>query len=161
MRKSLHALRVPGQRYGNVGPQCLPISLGLCALRTVAAIAVSILVVFSPNLIAHGTLSNNDGYFALGVVASLLFFRQYLLRPTLENACLSGSTLALAQLTKSFALYLYAVVAVFLLLVSNDRKNGPPLLSRKDLIGFVSLGFASFILVMNAGFCFRIGRSLH
>jgi hypothetical protein len=27
---------------------------------------------------------------------------------------------------------LYAVVAVFLLLVSNDRKNGPPLLSRKD-----------------------------
>ena len=121
---------------------------------TVAAIAASILVVFSPNLIAHGTLSNNDGYFALGVVASLFFFRQYLLHPTLGNACLSGSTLALAQLTKSFALYLYAVVAVFLLLVSNDRKNGPPLLSRKDLIGFVSLAFASFILVMNAGFCF-------
>src|SRR6202021_839740 len=30
---SLHALRAPGQRSGNVGPQCLPISLGLCALR--------------------------------------------------------------------------------------------------------------------------------
>lgn len=120
----------------------------------VAAIAVCILVVFSPNLIAHGTLSNNDGYFALAVVVALFFFRRYLLLPTLGNAWLSGFTLALAQLTKPFALYLYAVVLVFLLVSSSGRKNGPPLLSERNLISFVAIAFACFILVINAGFCF-------
>jgi hypothetical protein len=120
----------------------------------VAALAVSVLVVFSPNLIAHGTLSNNDGYFALGVVGALLFFRRYLLLPTSENAWLSGLTLALAQLTKPFALYLYAVVLVFLLVASGDKKNGSPLVSRRSLIDFIAIALACFILVTNAGFCF-------
>jgi hypothetical protein len=120
----------------------------------VAAIAVSILVVFSPNLIAHGTLSNNDGYFALGVVVALLFFRRYLLLPTLGNAWLSGFTLALAQLTKPFALYLYAVVLLFLLVVSSDRKNGSLLLRPRNLIAFIAIALACFIAVTNAGFCF-------
>lgn len=120
----------------------------------VAAIAVSILVVFSPNLIAHGTLANNDGYFALGVVGSLYFFRRYLLHPTLRNACLGGFALAIAQLTKAFAIYLYGVVFVFLLLVSSDRKSGPPLVNRKEAIAFISIALALFLLVINAGFCF-------
>jgi hypothetical protein len=119
----------------------------------VAAIAVSILVVFSPNLIAHGTLSNNDGYFALGVVAALFFFRRYLLLPTLGNAWLSGFTLALAQLTKPFALYLYAVVLV-LLLLSRDSKNGSNRVNWRNLIGFIVIALACFILVTNAGYSF-------
>jgi Dolichyl-phosphate-mannose-protein mannosyltransferase len=120
----------------------------------VAALAVSVLVVFSPNLIAHGTLSNNDGYFALGVVGALLFFRRYLLLPTSGNAWLSGLTLALAQLTKPFALYLYAVVLVFLLVVSGDKKSDSPRVSRRSLIIFLAIALACFILVANAGFCF-------
>jgi hypothetical protein len=125
---------------------------------TAAAMAASILVVFSPNLIAHGTLANNDGYFALGVVGSLFFFRRYLLRPTIRNACLSAFTLAMAQLTKPFAIYLYAVVFALLLLVSNHRKNGPPLVSGKNVIAFASIALISFLLVINAGYCFN--RSL-
>jgi Dolichyl-phosphate-mannose-protein mannosyltransferase len=120
----------------------------------VAAIAVSTLVVFSPNLIAHGTLSNNDGYFALGVVVALFFFRRYLLLPTWGNAWLSGVTLALAQLTKPFSLYLYAVVLVFLLVVSGDGEHGLPRVSRRNLVGFIAIALACFILVTNAGFCF-------
>lgn len=121
---------------------------------TAAAIAVSILVVFSPNLIAHGTLANNDGYFALGVVMSLFFFRLYLLRPTFGNACLSAFTLAAAQLTKAFAIYVYAVVLVVLLFVSDDRKSRPPLVNRKNVVTFGSIAFMFFVLVVNIGFCF-------
>lgn len=120
-----------------------------------AAIAASILVVFSPNLIAHGTLANNDGYFALGVVLSLFFFRRYLLHPTLGNACLSGFTLATAQLTKAFAIYVYAVVLVILLLVSNERKSRPPLVSRRNVIAFVLIASIFFVLVINVGFSFN------
>ena len=120
-----------------------------------AAIAASILVVFSPNLIAHGTLANNDGYFALGVVMSLFFFRLYLLHPTFGNACLSAFTLATAQLTKAFAIYVYAVVVVILLLVANHRKGRPPLLNGKNVIVFVSIASIFFVLVVNVGFCFN------
>lgn len=124
----------------------------------VPAIAASILIVFSPNLIAHGTLATNDGYFALGVVMSMFFFRRYLLRPTIKNACLSTFTLATAQLTKPFAAYLYVVVFAVLLLAANDRKNGPPLVNGKNAIAYVSFALISFLLVVNAGFCFK--RSL-
>jgi Dolichyl-phosphate-mannose-protein mannosyltransferase len=119
-----------------------------------AAIAVSIMIIFSPNLIAHGTLANNDGYFALGVITSLYFFRRYLLHPTFRSACLSGVALALAQLTKSFAIYLYAVVLVFIVLVSYARTSHSPFPSRKDWTAFLSISFVLFLLVTNAGFCF-------
>jgi 4-amino-4-deoxy-L-arabinose transferase-like glycosyltransferase len=121
---------------------------------TAAATAASVMVVFSPNLIAHGTLANNDGYFALGVVMSLYYFRRYLVGPTPWNACISGFILGLAQLTKPFALYLYAVVLVFLLLVSKRGKNKLPSVGRKDVIAFVSIAFVSFLVVINAGFSF-------
>lgn len=119
-----------------------------------AALAASLIIVFSPNLIAHGTLANNDGYFALGVVTSLYFFRRYLLHPTPKNACLSGLTLALAQLTKSFAIYLYAVVFIFIVLVSYDGTSHSRPLSRKDWTAFLSITIVLFLLVINAGFCF-------
>ncbi len=121
---------------------------------TAAAIAVSILAVFSPNLIAHGTLATNDGYFALGVVMSLFFFRRYLLHPTFGNACLSAFTLAAAQLTKAFAIYLYPVVFAVLLLAWNDRKGRPALVNGKNVIAFVSIALSCFLLVVNVGFCF-------
>src|SRR5690348_1068403 len=120
---------------------------------TAAAIAASILVVFSPNLIAHGTLANNDGYFALGVVGSLFFFRHYLLHPTLGNACLSAFALATAQLTKAFAIYVYAVVLIILLLSWIDKKGRPPLGNVRN-VTFVSIAIIFFVLVVNVGFCF-------
>jgi Dolichyl-phosphate-mannose-protein mannosyltransferase len=121
---------------------------------TAAAIAVSILVVFSPNLMAHGTLATNDGPLALGVVGSLYFFRRYLIRPTLTNTVVSGFVLALAQLTKPFALYLYPTILVFLVLVSRDGKNNSPVLGRKELLVFLFIACVCFLVVINAGFCF-------
>jgi hypothetical protein len=84
-----------------------------------AAIAASFLFILSPNLIAHGTLATTDMYFAPGVIGSLYFFQHYLLRPTLGNACRSASILALAQITKPFAIFLYPIAGTFLVFSSS------------------------------------------
>jgi len=122
-----------------------------------SALASSILVVLSPNIVAHGTLATTDLYFALGVILSLYYFRRYLLEPTLRNACLSALTLAAAQLTKSFAILLYGVAGCFLLLAfalgSRCRTRATPL-TRKNLISYVGLAILFFVIVINAGFCF-------
>ncbi len=119
-----------------------------------AALASSIMVVLSPNLIAHGTLATTDGYFALGVLLSLYFVRRYLLQPTLRNACLSGCTLALAQLTKPFAIYLYPIVCIFLVLVALSRRRSAPFLTRKGLIAYAAIATAFFLLVINVAYSF-------
>ena len=119
-----------------------------------AAIAVSVLAMFSPNLIAHGTLANNDGYFALGVVLALFCFREYLLRPTVRNAVVSSLTLALAQLTKPFALYLYLVAALFLTLATLSPVDPSRSSRRKDVITFAIVAAVSFVLIVNIGYCF-------
>ena len=119
-----------------------------------AALAISILAVFSPNLMAHGTLSTNDGYFSLGVVWALFCFRQYLLQSTLRNAVWSGVSLAIAQLTKPFAMYLYLVVALFMIYVILAPIKGLPSLRKKDAIIFALVVLVCFVLVLNIGFCF-------
>ncbi len=75
-----------------------------------AACASCVLCMLSPNLVAHGTLITTDMYHALGVVGSLYFVRQFLMTPTTRNAVLGGLALALAQITKSFALVLYPLI---------------------------------------------------
>jgi hypothetical protein len=121
------------------------------------ALAASILVVLSPNIVAHGTLATTDLYFAVGVIVSLYYFRRYLLEPTLGNACLSGLTLALAQLTKSFAILLYGVAGCFLLLplaLESLYPNRTTGLTRKSVATYLGLALVFFLVVMNVGFCF-------
>ena len=120
-----------------------------------AALACSVMVVLSPNLIAHGVLATADGYFALGVVASLYFFRRYLLDPTVRNAGISAVVLALAQLAKPFAFYLYGVVFVisivqFIRVPAKESK-----LTLKGLVIYGILLAAAFVAVINVGYSFR------
>jgi hypothetical protein len=119
-----------------------------------AAVAISILVIFSPNLIAHGTLANNDGYFACGVIWALFCFRRYVLHPTFWNTVVSGISLAVAQLTKPFAIYLYLVVVLLFLLTPNDKADGSPLRQRKDRFVFMAIAAVCLILMINIGFSF-------
>lgn len=121
-----------------------------------AALASSLLVVLSPNIIAHGTLVTTDLYFALGVIVSLYYFRRYLLRPTLSNACLSALTLALAQLTKPFAIYLYGVAGCFLLpfILPNLVPTRGTLLTRRSITIYAGLALVFFLVVVNVGFSF-------
>jgi len=119
-----------------------------------AGLACSIMVVWSPNLIAHGTLAATDGYFALGVLGSLYCFRKYLLCPTRGNAWLSGLTLALAQITKPLAIYLYPIVYFFLVLAAFIKRRTASPLTRKDLILYAGISVALFVAVIDISYCF-------
>ena len=120
-----------------------------------AGLACCFMAVFSPSLVAHGTLVTTDGYFALGVVGSLYFFRRYLVCPTLRNACVSASVLALAQLSKPFAFYLYAVVFGFLVLHWMGTPRSSPRLNKKEVLIYLALAGAFFIAILNIGYTFR------
>ena len=112
------------------------------------ALAACLLCVISPNLLAHGSLGTTDMYHTLGVVASLYFFRQFLIEPTWKRAIISGLVLALAQITKSFALALYPVVGVGLLFAMWKRTSRQPLSPRRAL-AFLGSAAVCFLLVFN------------
>jgi hypothetical protein len=92
-------------------------------------------------------------YHALGVVASLFFFRRFLLQPTLRHALLSGLTLGLAQITKPFALSLYVVVcfAVTFVILRRSRRRS---LTPRQLLAFAAIAVASFVAVINIAYSF-------
>ena len=115
--------------------------------------AACLLCVLSPNLIAHGTLVTTDMYHALGVIESLYFFRRFLLQPTLARAVCSGVALALAQITKPFALFLYAVVFLALALAVFKRKLLSSL-TPKRLLAFTAIAAASFVATINVVYFF-------
>ena len=120
------------------------------------ALVATLLATLSPNIIAHGTLATTDLYFALGIIASLYYFRRYLLQPTLRNAGLSGLTLALAQLTKPFSLLLYALVFGFLVLslfLGRAQPDGSAA-TRKNILIYSGIALVCFLIVLNVGFCF-------
>jgi hypothetical protein len=117
------------------------------------ALAASLLCTFSPNLIAHGTLATTDMYGALGMVGALFFFRRFLIRPTVMNAFLSGFTLALAQITKSFAVSLYAIVGVVILFALFRRSRFPELTPRR-LFAFAAITTICFVTIINFAYCF-------
>ncbi len=118
-----------------------------------AAIAASALCMLSPNLIAHGILITTDMYQALGVIAALYFFRQYLLEPTTGRAIVSGLVLALAQLTKTFTVVLYFIVLAALL-IAVLRPSTRASFSVKRLLVFAAAAAVSFIAVINIAYSF-------
>ena len=118
-----------------------------------AGLAACLLCTLSPNLIAHGTLATTDMYFTVGVVGSLYFLRRYLLQPTWRNAVFAGLALALAQVTKSFALMLYVVTFLAIVLVM-AKQSRPRLLTAKRVLLFGAIAAAWFIAIINASFLF-------
>jgi len=119
-----------------------------------AGVAASILVVLAPNLIAHGTLATTDGYFALGVLLSLYCLRRYLRHPTWGNACVSACALAFAQLTKPFAIYLYAIAGLGVAVATwRARRTGTSLTARGTAF-YTAACLAAFLLVLNVGYGF-------
>jgi 4-amino-4-deoxy-L-arabinose transferase-like glycosyltransferase len=117
------------------------------------ALASCLLCTLSPNLIAHGTLATTDMYHAVGVVGSLFLFRRFLLQPTLTDALLSGLALALAQITKSFALALYAVVYLAIALQMLRRTPLRSLAPRRLLV-FTAIAAMWFVAIINLAYSF-------
>ena len=83
----------------------------------------------------------------------MYFFRQYLLEPTTGRAIVSGLVLALAQLTKTFAIVLYLVV-IAMLVIALLRPSTRSSFSAKRLLVFAAAAAVSFIAVVNIGYCF-------
>jgi hypothetical protein len=141
-------------------------AFGLCLLiflyaqslfgRT-AGLFSELLFAMDPNIIAHSTISTTDLYGALGVVLSLYFLRRFLLFPNAKNAALSAFTLALAQLTKFTAGYIYIVVVLILAAVKlyarygREKRFSIPIRQIGILLG---LNVVSFLVVMNVGYLF-------
>jgi hypothetical protein len=116
------------------------------------ALAASLLCALSPNLIAHGTLITTDMYGALAVVGALFFFHRFILSPTMTNAFLSGFALALAQIAKSFAISLYAIVGVVILCALFLRV--PRGLTWQRVFAYATIAAACFVVVINIAYCF-------
>jgi 4-amino-4-deoxy-L-arabinose transferase-like glycosyltransferase len=120
---------------------------------TEAAFAACLLCIFSPNLIAHGTLATTDTYHALGVVGSLYFFRRFLLQPTPTQAFLSGLALALAQITKPVALFVYGVVCLVIALAVFKHSALRSLTPRRLLV-FAAIAASAFVATINFAYSF-------
>jgi 4-amino-4-deoxy-L-arabinose transferase-like glycosyltransferase len=118
-------------------------------------IAAAGLAVFSPNLIAHGTLATTDVYFALGVLLSLYCVRRFLLRPSAATALVAAGALAIAQVAKPFAIYLYPIVAIFLVLAVLSPSRTAPKLSWKAVVAFAIVSAVCFVVVINAVYQFN------
>src|SRR5262249_20572356 len=119
-----------------------------------AAVAASAMVVLSPNLIAHGTLVTSDGYFSLAVLSSLFVFRRYLLDPSWQNAWLSAAMVALAQLAKPFAIYLFPVEFAFLAFGATWTSGSVPRIPAKKAITYLVITAVMSVAVFNIGYAF-------
>jgi 4-amino-4-deoxy-L-arabinose transferase-like glycosyltransferase len=117
------------------------------------ALAACLLCLMSPSLIAHGTVCTTDMYHALGTVGSLYFFRRFLVQPTMMHAIVSGLTLALALLTKPFAVFLYGVVGV-VLAIAIFRRSSRGALTPKRVLAYAAIVSASLLAVMNVAYSF-------
>jgi 4-amino-4-deoxy-L-arabinose transferase-like glycosyltransferase len=83
------------------------------------------LYAFSPNILAHSTLGTSDLYAALGVTGALYSLYRFLAVPTLKRALIAAVVLAVAQMTKFLAFYLFVFVAILIpILIATDYLRG-------------------------------------
>jgi len=84
---------------------------------TAAMRAALILYAFSPNILAHATLSTSDLYAGIGVCLALFGLFRFLQNPGWRTTLLASGTLALAQLTKFSAFWLLPFSIVLLVMI--------------------------------------------
>ena len=122
-----------------------------------AAVAVVILGILEPNLIAHGTLNTTDLYVSLAFAGSCFTAWRFLRAPTASRALLAAVVLGLAPLTKFSALYLYPVLAVVITLaLIFGRGQGTVKTVGPGLLALYTAGAVFFgLLFLNVGFEFR------
>ena len=122
-----------------------------------AGLFAQLLFVMDPNIIAHSTVSTTDLYVAFAAVLFLYRLRRFLLSPNTTNAALTAITLALAQLTKFTAAYLYIVLAMALLAAAlhaaYDREKRYRI-PWQQMATLLALTVVCFLAVVNVGFVF-------
>jgi len=123
-----------------------------------AGLFAQLLFTINPNIIAHSTVATTDLYVALGTVFFLYRLHRYLLSPSTKNAALTALAIALAQLTKFTAAYLYFVLILALAAAVLQKRNR---IEWRQAGGMLLLAIACTLIVINIGFVFdRPFRSL-
>lgn len=123
-----------------------------------AGLFAQLLFIIAPNITAHSTLTTNDLYFGLAILLFLYTFRLFLLQPGFKTATWAAATLALAQLTKAFALYLYLVLGLFLIVhwwYSRRRKTLCNRITGRQIGLLLCLSIVFFAVIVNLGFRFH------
>jgi 4-amino-4-deoxy-L-arabinose transferase-like glycosyltransferase len=124
----------------------------------VAALFAQLMFVISPNIIANSTLATTDLYVALATVLFLYCLRRFLLEPTPANTALAAFTVALAQLTKFSALYLYPVLFIAIVAAafcSRFRPERFPRIAARQIATLAALTVICSLVAINAGFVFH------
>jgi len=122
-----------------------------------AGLFAELIFVTDPNIIAHSTLSTTDLYLAAAAVLFLYCLRRFLLSPNTKNAALTALTLAVAQLTKFTAPFLYIILAMALFasaLYARYGREKRRRIARRQMAMLLVLTVVCFLVVVNAGFVF-------
>jgi len=119
-----------------------------------AALAVGVLYCFSPNLLAHSTLATSDLYAALAFAATAYAHWKLAARPGTRTLLLASGSLALSQITKFSALFLFVAVPLSLApAIWMRARSGKPWL--KPAVTYAVVTMALTVAVLNVGFAFH------
>lgn len=128
-----------------------------------AALFALTLLVFDPNIIAHGSLATNDVLTTLLFFASCLSFWRFLEHQTWQRGLGASVCIALTALTKFTGLTLFpilAIVAVVVRLHEASPMHTLPHISLKRMIAFFGGALGVFALVMWVLYGFELTRPL-
>jgi len=119
-----------------------------------AALAVGVLYCFSPNLLAHSTLATTDLYAALAFAATAYAHWKLAARPGTRTLLLASGSLALSQITKFSALFLFVAVPLSLApAIWMRARNGKPWL--RPAVTYAVVTMALTVAILNVGFVFH------
>lgn len=121
-----------------------------------AALAVGVLYCFSPNLLAHSTLATSDLYGALAFAVTAYAHWKLAVRPGTRTLLLASGSLALSQITKFSALFLFVVVPLSLApAIWMRARSGKPWL--RAAVTYAVVTMALTVAILNVGFLFHRG----
>jgi hypothetical protein len=119
-----------------------------------AALAVGVMYCFSPNLLAHSTLATTDLYAALAFVATACAHWKLAARPGRRTLLLASASLALSQITKFSALFLFVAMPLSLApAIWMRAREGKPWL--RPAVRYLILTTVLTIAVLNVAFVFH------
>ncbi|HEX8089140.1 MAG TPA: glycosyltransferase family 39 protein [Blastocatellia bacterium] len=110
------------------------------------------LLVFDPNILAHGCLATNDLGLTCFATLALYAFWRLLRRPGLDRAFIAGLALGLAQVSKFSALFLLPALAVTFLADRISRGASAPAMRRAVVYLAVVILTAAFTIWAVYGF---------
>ncbi len=110
-----------------------------------AGIFTAFLILFFPNILAHGRLINTDIGLTLFFFITIYFWGKFLKRPNIINIILSGLFLGLTLASKFTGIIILPILLILIitkLILQKNWKNW-----FKYLLGFIAAGFITFLII--------------